>query len=58
MDKYQEMYEGLSDDLKKKVAECRTTEELITLMKTEGIELTDDQLDAISGGFDWSFDFD
>ena len=54
MDKYKEMFEGLSDDLKAKATECRTSEELMNLAKTEGIELTDDQLDAISGGFDWT----
>ena len=33
-------------------------DELVEFAKSEGIELTDDQLDAISGGADWSFDFD
>ena len=58
MDKYKDLYDGLSDEMKKKVANCKTADDLITLAKTEGIELTDEQLDAISGGFDWSFDFD
>ena len=54
MDKYKEMYDGLSDEMKAKVKECRTSEELIALAKTEGIELTDEQLDAISGGsYNW-----
>ena len=53
MDKYKEMYDSLSDDLKAKATECKTAEELITLAKTEGIELTDEQLDAISGGYNW-----
>ena len=58
MDKYKEMYNSLSDDLKKKATECKNAEELMELAKTEGIELTDDQLDAISGGFDWYCDGD
>ena len=58
MDKYKELYNGLSDDLKKKAMECRTAEELMSLAKTEGIELTDEQLDAISGGFEWICDED
>ena len=58
MDKYKEMYENLSDDLKAKVAICKTSEELMNLAKSEGIELTDEQMDAISGGFDWSCDED
>ena len=57
MDKYQEMYDSLSDDLKAKVANCKTADELMTLAKSEGIELTDEQLDAISGGDSfWSCD--
>ena len=47
---YKKYFDGLSDDLKKKVTECKTSEELMKLAKTEGIELTDEQLDAISGG--------
>ena len=54
MDKYKEMYDGLSDDLKAKVATCKTGAELVSLAEKEGIELTDEQLDAISGGFDWT----
>ena len=50
MDKYQELYDTLSDDLKAKVATCKTGEELVALAEQEGIELTDEQLDAISGG--------
>ena len=56
MDKYKELYENLSEDLKAKVANCKTGDELVELAMTEGIELTDDQLNAISGGFDWSCD--
>ena len=54
MNNYKELYENLSDDLKAKVANCKTGEELVTLSQSEGIELTDDQLDAISGGSDWT----
>ena len=53
MEDYKKMFDGLSDDLKKKATECRTSEELMELAKSEGIELTDDQLDAISGGVEW-----
>ena len=53
MDKYKEFYESLSDDLKAKVANCKTGEELVALAEKEGIELTDEQLDAISGGGGW-----
>ena len=50
MDKYKEMYENLSDDLKAKVATCKTSEELMELAEKEGIELTNKQMDAISAG--------
>lgn len=53
MDKYKEMYEGLSEDLKAKVTSCKSAEEIFELAKTEGIELTDEQMDAISGGSKW-----
>ena len=58
MDKYKEMFDGLSDDLKKKVTECKTADDLLDLAKAEGFELTDEQLDAISGGFEWIWDMD
>ena len=45
--------EGLSPELKEKVLACKTTEELFELAKNEGMELTDDQLDAVSGGTIW-----
>ena len=53
MEKYKELYDGLSEDLKAKAASCKTASELIELAKAEGIELTDEQLDAISGGINW-----
>ena len=58
MDKYQEMYDKLSDEMKAKVANCKTGEELVALAEKEGIELTDEQLDAISGGYHWVCDCD
>ena len=32
---------------------CKSSDELIALAKDEGIELTDDELKAVSGGVDW-----
>lgn len=46
-------FENLTEEQKAKARECRTAEELLGLVRNEGIELTDDQLDAISGGKDW-----
>ena len=48
------MKEGLLNGLTKeqiaKVRECKNSDELLALAKEEGIELTDDQLEAVSGG--------
>ena len=57
MDKYKEIYENLPAEMKAKAAACKTADELVELAKSEGIELTDEQLDAISGGSDWSCDW-
>ena len=40
-------------ELQEKLKACKTPEELIALAKEDGIELTDDQLEAISGGGKW-----
>ena len=46
-------YEGfkeLTDEQKAKARACATTDELVELARQEGIDLTDEQLQAISGG--------
>ena len=43
-------FEGLTEELKAKAQVCKTPEELRALAKSEGFELADDQLEAISGG--------
>ena len=40
-------------ELQEKLKSSNTFEELVALAKEEGIELTDDQLEAISGGGKW-----
>lgn len=45
-----ELLEGLSEEQIAKVKECKNQEELLALAKREGIELTDEQLEAVSGG--------
>ena len=44
-------YEDLSAELKEKAKACANAEELIALASQEGIELSDEQLESISGGF-------
>ena len=45
---------NISPEVRERAKTCKSTEELLTLAKSEGIELADEQLDAIAGGFDWS----
>lgn len=47
-------FKDLSDELKQKAAACTSTEELVALAQAEGIELTDEQLESLSGGVDWA----
>ena len=46
----EELLKGLSEEQKKKVAECKSAEEVLALAKAEGVELNDEQLEAVSGG--------
>ena len=46
----EELLKGLSEEQIAKVKACNNSDELLALAKIEGIELTDEQLSAISGG--------
>ena len=43
-------FKELTDEQMEKARECTNSDELVELAKSEGIELSDEQLDAISGG--------
>lgn len=43
-------FNDLSPELMEKVRACTTTEELVALAHSEGIDLSDEQLEALSGG--------
>ncbi len=43
-------FKKLTDEQKKKIAECKTPKDFLAAAKEFGYELTDDQLDKISGG--------
>ena len=49
-------FEDLSPEQKEGARACKTIDELIAFAKQEGFELTDSELEAISGGGDWCFD--
>ena len=46
----QELLKGLTKEQIEKVKACKSQEELLALAKAEGIVLTDEQLEAVSGG--------
>ena len=51
-------FNNMTDELKKKAVDCTSTDELLALAEREGLELTDEQLEAVSGGYvDWSRGF-
>ena len=43
-------FEDLSPELLEKMNACETKEQLIDLVQEEGVELTDEQIEEISGG--------
>ena len=47
----EEFYNSLSEDVKKKLAECKTQDELRKVLAEAGVEPVDDELlDAVAGG--------
>ena len=45
-----ELLKGLTEEQIAKVRACKNQEELLALAREEGVELTDEQLAAVSGG--------
>ena len=41
-------------EFQEKLKNAQAPEELVALAKAEGVELSDEQLEAVSGGLDWS----
>lgn len=46
----EELLKGLTQEQIAKLKECRSGEEALRLAKDQGVELTDEQLEAVSGG--------
>ena len=46
-----EYLKGLSEEQIAKAKACKNSDEIIALAKAEGVELTEEQLEAVSGGF-------
>lgn len=45
-------FSDLTPEQQKKAKACNTPEEMLELAKEEGLELTDEQLEAVAGGWD------
>ncbi len=50
MNAKKELLKGLSEEQIAKVRDCENVSDLLQLAKDEGVELTDEQLSAVSGG--------
>ena len=50
-------FEDLTAELKEKILACKTPEELLALAHEEGYELSDEELQAVSGGGTWDSPF-
>ena len=42
---------NISDELREKAKACKTPEELLALAKKEGYKLSDEEMQAVSGGW-------
>ena len=53
----EKFFANLTDEQKEKAKECKTLDELMDFAGKEGIELPDELLDGVAGGFagDWKF---
>ena len=49
---------NLTPEQRERVKACKTTAEVIELAMSEGIELSDEEIDGIAGGSSWSCDVD
>lgn len=45
----EELLKGLTEEQNTKLKECKTAEERLVLAKKTGVELSDEQLEAVSG---------
>lgn len=47
------LFGNLTSEQREKAKLCKSPEEFLKLAGAEGIDLTDEQMEAISGGGDW-----
>ena len=48
-------FKDLGEEEKNLIHDCQTAEEVLALLKEEGVELTDDQLECVAGGHETSW---
>ncbi|MBQ9005382.1 MAG: Nif11-like leader peptide family natural product precursor [Atopobiaceae bacterium] len=48
--------DNINPELLEKAKACKSADELLELAKAEGVELSEEQLDAINGGNMWNWD--
>ena len=46
-------YKDLTPEQQEKLKACKTPEEILALAAEEGYELSDEQIESISGGLSW-----
>ena len=46
-------FDDLTEEQKAKALKCKTPEDFLALAKEEGYELSDEELQSISGGWDY-----
>ena len=50
----EDRFEELPEELKEKAKACKSADELVKLAQANMIELSDDEIEAISGGGSWA----
>ena len=50
----EDRYNELPDELKEKAKACKSADELVKLAKANMITLSDEEIEAISGGGSWA----
>lgn len=58
MDISKKILEGLTEEMRASIDACKTPEDLIALAESEGVELSDEQMEMVSGGAVWDDCFD
>ena len=50
-------FENLSEETRAKLVAAKTPEEILEIAKSEGIKLSEEDLDKVSGGNAWTEEF-